>query len=105
MPPVSRVGDNAHCPADAHGCTACAHPVTGPGINGSPNILINSQPPLRIGDPGTHAACCGPNTWVVAQGSSTVSFNDIPVARLGDTTTHCGGIGSLIVGSPNVIIG
>ncbi len=105
MPPVSRVKDNAHCPSCSHGKPCCSHPVTGPGTVGSPNILVNGQPPLRIGDPGVHSTCCGPNTWVVAQGSSTVSFNDIPVARLGDQTTHCGGVGTLIVGSPNVIIG
>ncbi|MDG1481479.1 MAG: PAAR domain-containing protein [Myxococcota bacterium] len=79
--------------------------MTGPGTVGSPNILVNGLSPLRVGDPGIHSGCCGPNTWVVAQGSTTVSFNDVPVARLGDQTTHCGGTGTLIVGSSNVIIG
>ena len=105
MPPQSRVGDNAFCPADAHGCPACPHPVTGPGTSGSPNILVNGMMALRIGDPGSHAACCGPNSWNVAQGSGSVFLNDIPAARLGDQTTHCGGVGALIVGSPNVIVG
>lgn len=105
MPPVSRVGDNAYNPADSHGKKCCPHPVTGPGVTGSPDILVNGQAALRIGDPGTHSGCCGPNTWKVASGSGTVQFNNIPVARLGDTTSHCGGTGSLIVGSPNVTIG
>jgi len=60
---------------------------------------------LRVGDPGTHAACCGPNSWSAAKGSGTVYINNIPAHRLGDTTTHCGGVGTLIVGSPNVIVG
>jgi uncharacterized Zn-binding protein involved in type VI secretion len=105
MPPVGRVGDNAFCPADAHGCPACPHPTTGPAVNGSPNVLVNGLPVLRVGDPGVHAACCGPNQWKAAKGSGTVYVNDKPVHRLGDTTSHCGGVGNLIVGSPTVIIG
>lgn len=105
MPALSRVGDNAHCPACSHGSPCCSHPVTGPGQVGSPTILTNGQQPLRVGDPGIHSACCGPNTWVVQKGSNTVSFNDIPVARIGDATTHCGGVGTLIGGSNNIIIG
>jgi len=105
MPPQSRVGDNAQCPACGHGKPCCAHGVVGPGTAGSPNILVNNKPPLRIGDPGVHSACCGPNTWVVAAGSGTVFFNGIPASRIGDSTTHCGGSGALIVGSNNVITG
>ena len=105
MPPQSRVGDKAFCPADAHGCPACAHPVNGPGVNGSGNVLVDGQPALRIGDPGVHAACCGPNQWSVAAGSGTVFFNGIPAARLGDSTAHCGGKGSLIQGSSTVLTG
>lgn len=105
MPPQSRVTDYSFNPADAHGCPACPHPVQGPGVNGSPNILVNNLPPLRIGDPGIHFACCGPNSWNVASGSSSVFFNDIPAARIGDTVTHCGGVGQLIQGSSNVIVG
>jgi uncharacterized Zn-binding protein involved in type VI secretion len=105
MPPQSRVGDNAVCPADGHGKNCCAHPVQGPGTAGSPNILVNNMPPLRIGDPGVHSACCGPNTWAVTGGSGTVFFNGIPATRIGDSTAHCGGSGSLVVGSGNVLTG
>ena len=105
MPPASRVGDKAFNPADAHGCPVCPHPVVGPGMVGSPDILINGQPALRIGDPGVHSACCGPNSWNVAAGSGTVVFNNIPSARLGDSTIHCGGSGSLIEGSGDVLVG
>lgn len=105
MPPQGRVGDNAFVPADAHGCPACPHPCIGPAQAGSPDVLVNSMQALRIGDPGKHAACCGPNSWVAAAGSGTVFINNIPAHRLGDMTTHCGGVGNLIVGSPNVIVG
>ena len=105
MPPQSRVNDNANCPSDSHGCLCCSHNVTGPGTSGSPDILVNGMPALRIGDPGVHSGCCGPNTWVIAAGSGTVLFNNIPASRLGDTTTHCGGTGSLIQGSDNVVTG
>jgi uncharacterized Zn-binding protein involved in type VI secretion len=105
MPPVGRVGDNAFVPADAHGCPACPHPATGPATVGSPNVLVNGLPVLRLGDSGVHAACCGPNQWKAAKGSSTVFVNDKPAHRMGDTTSHCGGVGNLIVGSANVIVG
>ena len=105
MPPQSRVGDDAVCPSDSHGEPCCSHGVRGPGIQGSPNILVNDMKPLRLGDPGVHSSCCGPNTWKVASGSSTVFFNGIKAARIGDTTAHCGGSGSLVVGSDNVITG
>jgi len=105
MPNVSRVGDLAFVPADAHGCPACPHPCTGPGISGSPNVLVNGSAVLRIGDPGVHVACCGPNMWLVATGSTSVTFNDQAAARLGDITAHCGGVGALIMGSANVIVG
>jgi uncharacterized Zn-binding protein involved in type VI secretion len=105
MPPQGRVGDYAFVPADAHGCPACPHPCTGPATAGSPNVLVNGMMALRVGDPGSHAACCGPNSWNAAMGSATVFINDKQAHRLGDTTTHCGGVGSLIVGSPNVIVG
>lgn len=105
MPPQGRLGDNAFIPADVHGCPACPHPCTGPAMSGSPDVLVNGMMALRIGDPGLHAACCGPNQWKAAAGSGTVRINNIPAHRLGDMTAHCGGVGNLIVGSPNVIVG
>jgi uncharacterized Zn-binding protein involved in type VI secretion len=105
MPPVSRVTDNAHCPSDSHGNDCCSHGVTGPATAGSPDVSVNGQKVLRIGDPGVHSACCGPNTWNCAAGSGTVFVNGIPVVRLGDATTHCGGGGTMIAGSSDVSIG
>lgn len=105
MPPVVRQTDKAFVPADAHGCPACPHPANGPATVGSPDVLINGLQAMRVGDPGVHMVCCGPNQWKVAAGSSTVFVNNKPVARLGDKTAHCGGSGSLISGSTNVIVG
>lgn len=105
MPPQGRVGDKAFNPADVHGCPACPHPVQGPAVNGSPNVMVNGMPALRVGDPGVHMACCAANSWTAAMGSGTVFINNIPAHRLGDMTTHCGGVGNLIVGSTNVIVG
>ncbi len=105
MPPQCRVGDFAHCGADAHGKPCCSHSVEGPGILGSFNINVNGRMAMRLADPGVHGSCCGPNTWVTAMGSTTVFFNNRPAVRFGDTTTHCGGTGSMIQGSLNVLVG
>jgi uncharacterized Zn-binding protein involved in type VI secretion len=105
MPAQGRVGDNALVPIDVHGKPCCPHVCVGPGTSGSPNVNVNNQPALRVSDPGMHAACCDSNSWKAAQGSSTVSINNLPAHRVGDQTTHCGGIGMLILGSPNVIVG
>jgi uncharacterized Zn-binding protein involved in type VI secretion len=93
------------CPADAHGCPACPHPVVGPGTAGSDNVLTNGLPSLRVGDPGVHAACCGPNSWNAKAGSGTVLINGKPAHRLSDQVKHCGGMGQTITGSPNVETG
>lgn len=100
-----RVGDNAQVPSDSHGNPCCAHSAVGPGIEGSPDVLVNGMRALRVGDPGVHSSCCGPNTWVAAKGSSTVFINNLAAHRVGDLTTHCGGAGTLIKGSENVDVG
>ncbi len=105
MPEQGRLGDKAKNDADAHGCPGCPHVVIGPAIQGSPDVLVNDKPALRLTDPGLHAACCGPNTWQAIQGSATVFFNNLPAHRKGDQTQHCGGVGKLIEGSSDVIVG
>ncbi|NVB39679.1 PAAR domain-containing protein [Pseudenhygromyxa sp. WMMC2535] len=105
MPKAGRVGDNAACPADSHGAPCCAHGVSGPAVAGSPDVSINNKSAVRVGDPGVHSACCGPNTWHATSGSSTVMINGVPAHRLGDSTAHCGGGGTLVQGSDNVLIG
>ena len=105
MPAQGRLGDKSQVPADAHGCPACAHPAIGPAIIGAPTVLVNNRPALRVGDVGVHAACCGPNTWVAVKGSPTVLIEGRQAHRLGDDDQHCGGMGRLIEGSPDVIVG
>ncbi|HLL23523.1 MAG TPA: carboxypeptidase regulatory-like domain-containing protein [Kofleriaceae bacterium] len=92
-------------PLDAHGCPACPHPAIGPAIAGSPTVLVNKRPALRVDDPGIHAPCCGTNTWAAIEGSASVFINGKAAHRMGDDNRHCGGTGQLIEGSPNVIVG
>jgi uncharacterized Zn-binding protein involved in type VI secretion len=105
MPGQGRLGDKANVPLDAHGCPACPHPGIGPAIQGSPDVNVNKRPALRVDDPGMHAACCGTNTWTATVGSQTVFINGKGAHRMGDQNRHCGGMGQLIEGSPNVIVG
>ncbi|MBN1636426.1 MAG: PAAR domain-containing protein [Deltaproteobacteria bacterium] len=105
MPSQGRLGDKSHAPVDFHGCPACPHSVKGPAVQGSPDVFVNKKPALRVGDMGIHTACCGPNTWVATSGSATVMINYRPAHRKGDMDTHCGGLGSLIDGSSDVIVG
>lgn len=105
MPPQSRLGDKSKIPVDVHGCLSCPHTAVGPAIEGSPDVMINGRPALRVGDHGVHAACCGSNTWEAKTGSGTVFINGKAAHRLNDVDQHCGGIGQMIEGSDNVITG
>ncbi|MEZ5594305.1 MAG: PAAR domain-containing protein [Gammaproteobacteria bacterium] len=105
MPPQGRLGDKSQAPVDAHGCPACPHPVIGPAVTGSPNVLVNFRPALRMTDQGIHVACCGPNMWVATKGSGTVLINNLGAHRMGDQDQHCGGVGQLIEGSTDVLVG
>jgi uncharacterized Zn-binding protein involved in type VI secretion len=105
MPGQGRLGDKANVPLDAHGCPACPHPAIGPAILGSPDVNVNRRPALRVDDPGIHAACCGANTWTATKGSLTVFINGKGAHRMGDQNRHCGGMGQLVEGSPNVLVG
>jgi uncharacterized Zn-binding protein involved in type VI secretion len=67
--------------------------------------MTNSRPAFRKNDNGIHAACCNTNTWEAVQGSATVFINNKEAVRLGDRTKHCGGSGTMIEGSNNVMIG
>lgn len=105
MPAQGRLGDRALCPADAHGCPGCPHPVTGPAVFGSRNVFVNGRPALRRDDPGVHAACCGGNTWTAVSGAATVLINNRPAHRQDDAVQHCGGTGRLAEGSSDVVVG
>ena len=78
-------------------------------MSGSPNVNVNGLAALRAApsDAGVHTKgmCCGPNVWVATNGSGKVYINGLAAHRIGDMTTHCGGVGTLISGSPNVNVG
>ncbi len=103
--PVSRLNDRSHVPKDSHGLPCCYHSATGPATTGSPNVVVNSQPALRVDDTGEHSSCCGSNTWRAVSGSATVIVNGRRIHRLHDDDEHCGGMGYMVDGSPNVIAG
>ena len=105
MPPQTRLGDMSQIPACAHGCIICPHTAVGPAVNGSPDVFTNNRPSIRVGDPGVHAVCCNSNTWTADQGSATVFINSKAAHRQGDADKHCGGMGKMITGSNNVIVG
>ena len=99
---AARLSDLAFISGDAHGCCICPHICTGPVIDASNNVFINSLGAARVGDPGIHAVCCGPNTFKCAEGSNNVFVNGKALVRKDDKTEHCGGDGKIITGSANV---
>jgi uncharacterized Zn-binding protein involved in type VI secretion len=90
---------------DTHGRECCPHECIGPAVTGSPDVIVNNQPALRVDDSGIHALCCGPNTWVAIDGSETVLINNRKAHRLDDLDQHCGGPGRMVDGSPDVLVG
>lgn len=105
MQPQGRLGDKSRLEVDSHGCPSCPHPVSGPAMTGSPNVLVNGRPALRVADSGVYLACCGPNTWTALAGSKTVLINRKPAHRLDDEDQHGGSLGRLAEGSNDVFIG
>ncbi|WP_349678991.1 MULTISPECIES: PAAR domain-containing protein [unclassified Pseudomonas] len=85
--PAARLSDVNACPMTGHG--------PNPTVTGSPDVLINSLPALRVGD----SSACGDT---VAVGSATVFINGQPLAYLGSATAH-GGV--IITGSGDVLTG
>lgn len=104
--PQGRLGDKSLAPIDIHGKSCCPHiAVSGPAIEGSPDVFVNGLSALRVGDKGVHFVCCGTNDWKAMEGSDAVFINGKPACRLGDKTKHCGGDGTLIGGSQDVLVG
>src|SRR5262245_25752188 len=56
---------------------------------------------------GLYGACCGKSAvmWAVSEGTATVLINGEFAAGLGMATAHSSGKGTLIDGSPDVLIG
>ena len=63
---------------------------------GSPNVLVNGSPAVRIGDAVEPHGIGSHRNPVMATGSATVSVNGIPLCRAGDKANcgHASGPGS-----------
>ncbi|MHA6492123.1 PAAR domain-containing protein [Pseudomonas borbori] len=85
--PAARLSDKNACPLPGHG--------TNPTTSGSPNVLINNLPTLRVGD----SSACGD---AVTEGIGSILINGQPIAFLGSATAH-GGI--IVTGSGDVLVG
>lgn len=85
--PAARQSDQDACPIPGH--------AVNPTVTGSPDVLINGLPTLRVGD----SSACGDT---VAEGMSTILVNGLPIAFLGSSTSHGG---TIITGSGNVLVG
>ena len=77
----------------------------GPAIKGSPTMMVDGKPALRVPDEGVHFLCTSSNQWRAVEGSATVLIDGMPAVRKGDQTLHCGGLGKMITGSSNCLIG
>lgn len=85
--PASRLSDLNACPLPGHG--------TNPTTSGSPDVLINNLPTLRVGD----STACGD---AVTEGIGSILINGKPIAFQGSATAH-GGI--IVTGSGDVLVG
>lgn len=101
--PVARVTDR-HAGTCDHGAPCCPHGVTGPIVEGSPDVFTNNLQQARDGDL-VHHNCphCGIG-WIVAS-SETVFVNSKKIARLHDVVIYPGGSGKIIESSKNVFSG
>jgi uncharacterized Zn-binding protein involved in type VI secretion len=96
--PAARVGDMHVCPLITPGLPPIPH-VGGPVLPpGKPTVLIGGLPAATV---GSMATCVGPVDSII-KGSTTVFIGGMPAARMGDTCAHGG---TIVSGSPNVLIG
>jgi|APCry1669189034_1035192.scaffolds.fasta_scaffold20987_3 hypothetical protein len=81
----------------------CAAPMITVTGTGSPTVLINGAPAVRLGDiVGPHPFIgCGPDVSVLTTGSAKVLINGLPAGRIGDIYTADN---IIISGSPTVFI-
>lgn len=93
---AGRLGDRSTLGGDQCGGRAYA---------GSGDVLINSRPALRVGDPGRCESDCSASKWIADDGAPFVLVNHQRAHRLGDAVEHGSGGGKLVTGSRNVLIG
>lgn len=95
--PVARMNDIGMGTCSCH---KNPQTVVGTIVIGSPNVLANGIGKARMGDL-VMCSCGHPATIVL--GSPTVLANGLPQARMGDLFSGCP-IGSIVIGSPNVLV-
>jgi uncharacterized Zn-binding protein involved in type VI secretion len=96
MPAAARSTDNHTCPmVNPNGSPHTGGPILPTGC--VPTVLINNLPAAVV---GAQCVCAGPPDSIVA-GSTSVLIGGKPAARMGDSTAHGG---SIVAGSPNVLI-
>ncbi|NUQ74361.1 MAG: hypothetical protein HUU21_12460 [Polyangiaceae bacterium] len=79
-----------------------------PGVTGSPNVLVNNRPALRVGDLGGFVNSARGFTevrWVAKDGARCVLINNRNAHRALDPEDHRGEPGALVEGSRNVLVG
>lgn len=77
----------------------------GRAFAGSSDVLVNRQPALRVGDPGSCEPDCGAKRWSADDGAAFVLVNHRRFHRLGDPVEHGSARGKLVTGSANVLVG
>lgn len=103
MPGSARVGD-MHVGICGHGAICCPHSVSGPIVEGSPNVFTNGRPQARLGDLVSHdCPHCGVG-WI-SSASGSVFANSKGHARIGDTVVYPGGSGVIVESSTDVFSG
>jgi uncharacterized Zn-binding protein involved in type VI secretion len=91
---AARLGDDSTCKSHA----------VGPIIDASNNVLINQLPAARQQDNGQHRT--GEREgFFIAEGAPCVLVNGRRMARQLDRVANAHGVGRVISGSPNVLVG
>lgn len=92
--------------SDQSACAACG--IVGSAVAASGNVQTNALGALRMGDTGLYACCCtkkSPVEWIATAGAATVLINNEPAVAITYRTTAPTGVGALLVGSGNVLVG
>lgn len=87
-----------------HGSICCPHPIMSMPIISSPTVMTNMMMTTRAFDMMVHTCPHCPMGMAI-MGSKTKLVNMLPAHRRGDTTCEMCGSGTMIGGSPNVLVG
>src|SRR5687767_8287890 len=102
---ASRLGDYSFAGVPKPGRSSRTHTASGPATTGSPNVIINNRAAVRVDDRGMYHGVGGSGAWRAAHGAPRVLINGRRAHRTHDENKHRGGVGEMLQGSPNVVIG